>query len=372
MADIPHSPYGYWISPEGDIFGLETLMGHKDWIAESGRFEREDSSESMEEAILDGWIGVSISPVGASAGIRVRRGAAEKKAARALGGVLKADGLWDVELHTDFAAWPTGRELYNRLVRTGCDTDRFASRADEIESIEAEIAERAADAAKTSAIRRALEDGSRPDFDRIATLVDEVREICRKAYDHIDRISPIGRGVGSIDELREYCRSQISVFRAFSADLARPLSLLPLAFAGIDERNVEKIEHGADEVQKHDLPEIVIEQLKVIELALGKHDGLASLRASFKCLSNELGEAYEIVERLKVSCGTLIERKLESLEKELSSDAATPTSIAAAASFYIGHECTRTFSVCGTYYTRDLKEKLAEAALSLGSVPTCR
>jgi hypothetical protein len=38
----------------------------------------------------------------------------------------------------------------------------------------------------------------------------------------------------------------------------------------------------------------------------------------------------------------------------------------------IGHECTRTFSVCGTYYTRDLKEKLAEAALSLGSVPTCR
>ena len=56
------------------------------------------ASDLMEHAIFQGWIGVSVSPVGNSVGVRVRPSSAEKKAGRALGQIFKADDLWDREI----------------------------------------------------------------------------------------------------------------------------------------------------------------------------------------------------------------------------------------------------------------------------------
>ena len=69
-----YSPYGYWFSPSGEVYPLETAQSHAEVIVEIGEFDLpgREPRYVMQYAIDHGWIAVSISPVGTSIGIRIR------------------------------------------------------------------------------------------------------------------------------------------------------------------------------------------------------------------------------------------------------------------------------------------------------------
>lgn len=358
MSDTPHSPHGYWIDPEGGIHALEQSMAHKAWLRDSGRYSELDDEDAMDAALLVGWIGVSISPVGESVGIRIRPGSAEKKAARALGRIFKADDMWEKDVYTDFSSW-TGRNLYNHLVRTGCNTDIFPDRKAEIRFVETEIAERLGEVAYLDAVAAAQSEGNDPDFERVGFLVGEIEKLCGQAYSHIEKISPIGRGITDIEAMRAYCRKQIATFHDYSATLLSVIEELPFAFAGVEKPVIEEQPDVLADVDRSLSDVEIIEQLKKIHLELGARATASSIHAGFQKVSPELGKAYDIVERIETGCGILVTSKLKLLEKALVAENATAESIGFSAGYYIGHELARTFSVTGRMYTRDLREHVA-------------
>jgi hypothetical protein len=364
MSDTPHSPYGYWIDPQGAIHALEKPMAHKAWIHESGLYEGRAEDEAMEAAIFDGWIAVSVSPVGESVGIRIRPGSAEKKAARALGRIFKEDGMWDREVYTDFATW-NGKKLYNHLVRTGCNTDIFPDRKAEIRFVETEIAERLVDVSFLDAVAAAQVEGNDPDLERAGCLVGDIERICGQAYGHIEKISPVGEGIADIGAMRRYCHDQSAIFSDYSAALLSVIAELPFAFAGTAKPVIEDYPDVLADVDRS-LSEVeIIEQLKKIDLELSARATASSILGGFQRISAELGKAYGIVERIEAACGILVTSKLKQLEKALAADDATAESLGFSARYYIGHELARTFSVAGSYYTRELREHLADLRAAL-------
>jgi hypothetical protein len=344
-------------------------MGHADWLVGFGRFEGLDPHAAMEAAVLGGWIGVSISPVGESVGIRVRPGAAEKKAARALGRIFRQDGMWEREVYTDFAPW-NAKKLYNQLVRTGCNTDIFPDRKAEIRFVEAEIAERSGELSRIEAILSAQAGGSDPDHVRIGELVREIEDLCGRAYGHIEKISPVGDGITDIEDMRQYCREQISIFDEYSAALLSAVGELPFAFAGTAK---PAFGHQPDYLAAVDRTRSdleIIEQLKKIELELSAKATAGSVFQGFAKVSPELGKAYGQIERFETCCGVLVSNKLRLLEKDLVAEDATSESLGFSARYYIGHELARTFSVTGRYYVRDLREALAASRAAQPLAPS--
>lgn len=367
MTDVAHSSYGYWIEPSGIIHALGKPMAHAEWLSSDRRFADIGASDLMEHAIFQGWIGVSVSPVGNSVGVRVRPGSAEKKAARALGQIFKADDLWDREIYTDFASW-TGRKLYNHLVRTGFNRDIFVDVGADIRYTETEIAERQAKISFIEAVCAAQAEGNAPDYQRLRELVSEVSEIAGKAYAHIEKISPVGDGIADIVGLRRYCRDQIDIFDGFRTSLEAPIAEIHFAFAGSPMPEL----HGEEDhlaLVDRALPELqVLEQLKEIELALSARLSAASARAASRSASKELGNALRIVESIETGCGILVTSKLKQLEKVLADPEVTKENLEFSARYYIGHELARTFSVCGRMYARDLME--AVSSLEAGGAPS--
>jgi hypothetical protein len=360
MSDTPHSPHGYWIDPEGGIHALDKSMAHAAWLHDSGRYDGLDAAAAMEAAVFDGWIGVSVSPVGESVGIRIRPGSAEKKAARALGRIFKQDDMWEREVYTDFASW-TGRKLYNHLVRTGCSSDIFPDRKTEIRFVETEIEDRLGDLSFLEAVAAAQSEGNDPDFDRIGQLIGDIQDICAKAYAHLEKISPVGEGITDIEDMRRYCREQISIFDGFSEALSSPIGEMPFAFAGAARPGLEVQPDLLADVNRSLSDLEVIEQLRKIDVELSARVTARSIAGIFWNASPELGKAYRIVEQIETGCGRLVSSKLRLLEKAFDAEEATAESIGFAARYYIGHELARTFSVYGRMYTKDLREQLATA-----------
>lgn len=369
MSDIPHSPHGYWIDPAGGIHALDQSMGHKAWLVGSGRYGGLDEDNAMEAAILDGWIGVSVSPVGESVGVRIRPGSAEKKAARALGRIFKQDDMWEKEVYTDSAAW-NGRKLYNHLVRTGCNTDIFPDRKAEIRFVETEIAERLDKVAYLDAVAAAQSEGNDPDLERVGLLIGEIEKICGQAYSHIEEISPVGEMVTDIEAMRRYCRKEIAVFSDFSATLLSVIAELPFAFAGTAKPVIEDHPDVLSSVDRSLSDLEIIEQLKKIDLELSQRATEGSILGGFNRISPELGKAFAFVERIESGCGILVTSKLKLLEKALAVEDVTAESLGFSARYYIGHELARTFSVTGRMYTKDLREHVAAIAGSF--VPSAR
>jgi hypothetical protein len=361
MSDTPHSPQGYWIDPAGGIHALDQSMGHKAWLRGSGSYGELDEDAAMEAAILDGWIGVSVSPVGESVGIRIRPGSAEKKAARALGRIFKQDDMWEKEVYTDSAAW-NGRKLYNHLVRTGCNIDIFPDRKAEIRFVETEIAERLGKVAYLDAVAAAQSEGNDPDFERVGFLVGEIEKLCGQAYSHIEKISPVGDGITDIEAMRRYCRQEISVFSDFSATLLSVIEELPFAFAGAAKPVIEDHPDVLADVDRSLSDIEIIEQLKKIDLELGARATEGSILGGFNRISPELGKAMAFVERIETGCGLLVTSKLKLLEKALAVEDVTAESLGFSARYYIGHELARTFSVTGRMYTKNLREHVAAIA----------
>ena len=353
MSDVPHSAYGYWIEPGGAIHPLGKSMGHSDWLRESGRFE--DVEDAMDAAIASGWIGISVSPVGQSVGVRVRPGSAEKKAARALGRIFKADGFLDREVYTDFARW-SGRDLHNHLVRTGFNPDIFPDVASDIRFTEQQIIERQEEGALAEALAAARAEGNPPDYQRLRELASIIEEISDKAYSHIVRISPVGRGIEVLDDLRDYCREQIEVFDSFRKYLQIPIAELRFELAGTTAPVMEDEPDHLAQVDRS-LPELeLLKQLKEIDLALARR--INSGGGEGNILPPEHGNVLRIIEKIETGCGVLVTSKLNLLGKALDRPDAKKEDIELAARYYIGHELARTFSVCGGMYSKDLKEAI--------------
>jgi len=355
MSDIPHSAHGYWIEPGGAINPLEKSMGHSEWIRDSGRFPGMGAEEAMEAAIASGWIGVSVSPVGQSVGVRVRPGSAEKQAARALGRIFKADGFLDREVYTDFARW-SGRDLQNHLVRTGFNPDIFPDVASDIRFTEQQIIERQEEVALAEALAAAKREGNPPDHQRLRDLSSMIWEISNQTYSHIVRISPVGQGIEAVDALRDYCRQQIEVFDRFRMDLQVPIAELPFALSGSE---IPVIACEPDHLAKVDwsLPELeVLQHLKEIDLALATR--IFSGRADGHASPPEHWTALRIIEKIETGCGVLVTSKLDLLEKALAAPDPKKEDLELAARYYIGHELARTFSVCGGMYSKELKDAL--------------
>lgn len=101
MSD--YSQFGYWFSPQGEVFALDVPQSHSVVISELNVFDLPGASklEISEHAVEQGWIAVSISPVGDSIGIRVRDHLPEKGALMRMKSILKDDGHFDTIVHTD-------------------------------------------------------------------------------------------------------------------------------------------------------------------------------------------------------------------------------------------------------------------------------
>ncbi|NTF17839.1 hypothetical protein G6L37_05450 [Agrobacterium rubi] len=368
MTDIAHSKFGYWIEPSGTIHALEKSMAHSEWLSVDGRYAAVDDEDAMERAILDGWIGVSISPVGESVGIRVRPGSAEKKAARALGRIFKADDLWDREVYTDFSAW-SGRALYNHLVRTGFNRDIFGDVQADIRYTEKEITELQEQVSYVEALRAARAEGNGPDHRRLQELASEIANIADDAYSNIERISPVGDGIADIEDLRRYCIGQIEVFDQFRVALEAPISEMPFALAGSAMPELTEEQDRLVLIDR-DLPELeLLEQLKNIEFALRSRVSSARAPPEPRETSAEFDAVLCIVDKIKTGCGILVSSKLKLLEKAVADTDLSRDNLEFAARYYIGHELARTFSVCGRMYAKDLREALDKLPMTQSPRP---
>lgn len=367
LNDVPHSQYGYWIEPTGIIHAMDRLMAHEDWLSRDGRFHDIGNVSAIELAIRAGWIGVSISPVGESVGVRLRAGSAEKKAARALGRVFRQDGLFEREVYTDFASW-TGRDLHNHLVRTGFNPDIFADVAADIRFTEQQIAERQEEVALAEALASARSEGNPPDMRRLRELATEIDDIAGKAHSETGRSIPLESRNGSLEELRSYCRQQIEMFDRYRLDLEKPISELPFALAGTPKPVITSEPDHLDLIDRS-LPELeVLQQLKEVDLALATRISPSSSPSGNHENLPDTGEVRRIVEKIETGCGILVSSKLKLLEKAVADVDATRDGLEMASRYYIGHELARTFSVCGGMYVKELRQALE--ALDTGSSPT--
>ena len=98
-----HSDFGYWVRPDGEVIAMTALQAHGLWIIENSIFDRSfaGQAEATEHAVLQGWIGLSLSPVGTSCGVRVRRDAVTKRAAAALRRIIAKIGFDKQEVYAD-------------------------------------------------------------------------------------------------------------------------------------------------------------------------------------------------------------------------------------------------------------------------------
>lgn len=128
-----YSKYGYWFSPQANVFGLDLPQSHAEVITSLGVFDLPGASpdEVMRHAIEQGWIAVSISPVGNSLGIRVRDHLPEKGALMRMKSVLKDDGLFDLIVHTDKDSG-TVKAVIERLQKIERDSMTYPNVEDEI------------------------------------------------------------------------------------------------------------------------------------------------------------------------------------------------------------------------------------------------
>lgn len=131
MSD--YSQFGYWFSPQGEVFALDVPQSHSMVISELNVFDLPGASklEISQHAVEQGWIAVSISPVGDSIGIRVRDHLPEKGALMIMKSILKDDGHFDTLVHTDLDNG-TVKEVIERLQKNERDSMTYPNIQDEI------------------------------------------------------------------------------------------------------------------------------------------------------------------------------------------------------------------------------------------------
>lgn len=126
------SPHGYWISPEGDVFPMASLQVHGAWMLDRHTSPGLDITAAKERAVADGWLGVTIPPVGDEWGLSVRRDdTVDVRAVAALKDILLEHEHIALPVRAGFNVL-SGRDMVRMLQELSRDPTRWPDAADEV------------------------------------------------------------------------------------------------------------------------------------------------------------------------------------------------------------------------------------------------
>lgn len=347
-----HSPHGYWFSPQGDIYALENPQEHARIIADMGIFDlpEMDPNHVMLHAIEQGWIAVSISPVGTSIGIRVRQDLPERFALKSLQRVLKADGLLDVVVHTDHESG-TASEVIRRLREFERDSKYFPQIEDQIAGVLNDIRKlREAAAFEEHVLKLPLD--AKFDVAKAVKVQPHIRQLFNDGYSVVR--SEYGSRVSDFDV-------QLKLMREMGAKL---VSFADEIVAKVDPLFNEIIGYIPPSINECDPEYLHVEPAEVrlvhlISVRRELENSATSKSTSFMTQNfKALWDFRAASETLKASI-RLVRVYIERMEKAVE-NASTVKELHNNSGYFIGHECARTFSVGQSHYLRKFQSAVTE------------
>jgi len=347
-----YSPYGYWFSPAGDVYALENPQEHAKVITDMGVFDMPDVDPNhvLLHAIEQGWIAVSISPVGTSIGIRVRQDLPERFALKSLQRVLKADGLLDVVVHTDHESG-TASEVIARLREYERDSKSFPNIEDQIADVLKDIRRlREADAFEKHILAVPLD--TKFDVAQAVKIQTTVKQLLDDGYSVVS--SEYGSRVSDFD-------AQLKLMREMGAKL---VGFADEIVAKVDPLFNEMIGYAPPSINESDPEHLHVEpaEAHLVHLINVRRDlensatskSMTFMMQNFKALWDFRAAA----ETLKASI-RLVRVYIDRMEKA-SENVTTLKDLHSSASYYIGHECARTFSVGRSHYLKQFHNAVVE------------
>lgn len=351
-AEQVYSPYGYWFSPQGDIYALDNPQEHAKVITDMGVFDLPDMDPNhvMLHAIEQGWIAVSISPVGNSIGIRVRQDLPERFALKSLQRVLKADGLLNVVVHTDHESG-TASEVIRRLREFERDSKYFPQIDDQIAALLNDIRKlREAAAFEEHILKLPLD--AKFDAAKAVKVQPHVRQLFNDGYSVVR--SEYGSRVSDFDH-------QLELMRNLGAKL---VCIADEIVEKVDPLFNEMIGYIPPSINECDPEHLYVEQAEarlvhLISVRRDLENSATSKSTSFMVQNfKALWDFRAAAETLKASI-RLVRVYINRMEKA-AENVTTLKDLHAGAGYYIGHECARTFSVGQFHYLKQFHNAVAQ------------
>ena len=180
--DSEISPYGYWISPEGEVHPMPSLQVHGRWMLERNPSPGLDATGVKEKAVAEGWLGVTIPPVGDEWGLSVRRDdTVDVRQASAFRDVLIAHEHMALPVRAGFDVLP-GSEMVQRLRLLSRDPTRWPDAADEAAEALSGRDRSLRSLASARGELAALRAGREPDLETARALLEGMRARAKDAH----------------------------------------------------------------------------------------------------------------------------------------------------------------------------------------------
>jgi len=377
VSTIQKSEFGYWIRPDGRAIPMDALQVHGKWIIANGIYDRDfaEPTDATEQAVLDGWIGVSLSPVGTSLGIRVRKEAVTKRAASTLRKIVSQAGFQKKDVYADIITEINGTPEYRTglgqdiagQIMTACWDDE--ANPDPITDVEI-LATRVNRLRLTGAMREwglaARDAGGLPDVGAVREELKTFDGIRKRVRDVVYAWSERGYAASVRGDV-EFLRSTLTDVRMQVlqgvTEMEAALGRTRAAFYGVALPLPTELPPRWERVPALLPGEAPL--LALTRLATTDAETLAAIRAMgnpAETAPEPLKEFMKVVDRhlaaLAVPSASLkghIQRLDEAVAKV---DVADAKALRQAMSYYFCHECGR--STSGSIPSRDLSQALSD------------
>jgi len=382
VSTIEKSEFGYWIRPDGRAIPMDALQVHGKWIIANGIYDRTfaEPTDATEQAVLDGWIGVSLSPIGTSLGIRVRKEAVTKRAASTLRDVVSKVGFLRKECYTDIITEINGTPEYRTglgkdlagLIMTACWDDE--ANPDPETDVEA-LAARVNRMRHTGAMREwglaAMDAGALPDVGAMREELKAFDAIRQRVSHAVYAWSERGYSAsvnGDSDYLRNTLRDVRQQVLHGAAEMEAAVERTRAAFYGIPlplPTDLPSRWEPVPALVSGESPLLALTRLATIDAEMSA--AVRTMPNPIETAPESLKEAMKVVDRhlaaLAVPAASLkghIKRLDEAVAQTDQSDL---KALRQAMSYYFGHECGR--STSGHIPSRDMSQALSNLRLAV-------
>jgi len=337
-----YSKFGYWFSPQANVFGLDLPQSHAEVIANLGVFDLPGASpdEVMRHAIEQGWIAVSISPVGNSLGIRVRDHLPEKGALMRMKSVLKDDGLFDIIVHTDKDSG-TVKTVIERLQKIERDSMTYPNIEDEIAFHVRMVERRRANMRWYDFVAKRF-DIQKVDLDGLRAALTDVRKLPYQANEIVLN-SALRRGA-SVDEFMSVVTEASQKLTACGEKIAGTLNDAFNRSMGFDDWQ------PSPDFPEYNLSGSLGEQLIVVKKLREETAVAQAVLDNHKQVIVPIAplvQAINSASSFANSLGSNMRVMMKELEKARANDEGLER-MQSIADYYIGHECTVALGISDT------------------------
>jgi hypothetical protein len=370
MTKAPHvvSEFGYWIDPYGGIHAMKHRDSHGSWVvacsgipAPARGLPADVTDGAIALAIDAGWIAVFAAEDGVFE-IKLRRGAVDKRAGRALRQLLTEHQLLDTHLRCSRGDG-LGKDIARAIVISGRNGEKFPDPNDELASLLRDLDRLRRNVAQRDFCVAALAEGRVPDFSRLADTLRAVDQAAQKARADI-RAYDFGPSAAT-EATRAYAEELCDSFEGHAATIEALVGDIMLAFVSAYPSEVGPIDDGLELTETATVEEsirAVGEAVAALERRSSPYAGLSVINGASKALQDAAVRASA----LKAAPG-LILRYVAEFRKQAALPDVTGKRVEEWADFLIAHECGRTLQNIQSSYLRDLRNALGDLRVEMAS-----